>query len=1015
MSVPTLARLRISSVCFAAMLALLAVSGCGGGWGDLKPTIAIEGGKSETVTAGETATFSVTALGTAPFTYQWYLNGVAIQGATSSSYTTGPTVSSQNGSVYTVAVSNVAGSLMSSALVLTVNTPPAIIVQPESQTILVGQTATFAVTATGTAPLAYQWYLGGTAISGATSSSYTTPTTTAIGNSSVYTVKVTNVVDSVTSSPATLTVNPLVPTLSFGSIGAQTYGASAFTVSATSASSGAVTYSVTSGPATIAGNTVTLTGIGTVVLGASQAANGDYTAATASTSFTVTANVIITPITPANSTMAPGQQQTFSATASGGPTNTLTWTATGGSISSSGVWTPPDTAGTYIIKATSVDNPSVFVTTTATISIPMITSQPVSKNVCAGYSPSFTISASYASSYLWTEGGNPVGTSSTLIFNNVTAASDGNYMCTVTNGAGSVVSNTVTLNVLTPTTLSITSNPSSVSVYATQTATFSVSATGTGTLAYQWYTGTPGSGMIISSATSSTYTTGALTTANSGTTYYVTVTDTDCTDTTLTSTAATLTVTNTDTAVPPTIIIQPTGQTATVGGTATFSVTASGPGTLTYQWYRVPYETAAYIEANGPTAGVAVSGATSSTYTVPASETAQSNDGDNYYVVVENAYGTAQSVDAPLAIGNGILLQVTGQPQTVYVAAGSLASFTVTATCTGCIPAYQWYWSAPGSTSFTALADGAISSGTLNGATVGGATTSSLTLESVPSSASGSIFYAVVTSTSDGTTQIIGTNPISSNNAAMFVGSLGSINNLCSNTWVLNGNTPGYTSGDVPYQNTTNCTIELTNDQGNEHAAIYWPTLISTAKFTVNFTVTIAAGSNPADGFTMILADPSQGATTSSMGATGEGLGARGIPGFVLGFDTYQNGDIETGSHPGSCTNSNPNGACDPMTVPYMAVGQGATNLWENPWTYVNGNLDTAASTDYPDGTFTNATHAYVVTVVGGVMTVTIDGNELFSGPVKLPSVAYLGFTASTGGEEESVTISGLSATVSAP
>ena len=163
----------------------------------------------------------------------------------------------------------------------------------------------------------------------------------------------------------------------------------------------------------------------------------------------------------------------------------------------------------------------------------------------------------------------------------------------------------------------------------------------------------------------------------------------------------------------------------------------------------------------------------------------------------------------------------------------------------------------------------------------------------------------------------------------------------------------------------------------------------------------------------MVLADPSQGATTSSMGGTGEGLGARGIPGFVLGFDTFQNGNIETGDT--SDCSANPNGACDPMTVPYMAVGQGAANLWENPWTYVNGNLDTASSTDYSDYTFANATHAYVVTVDSGIMTVTIDGNELFSGSVTLPPVAYLGFTASTGGDEESVTISNLSAVVSAP
>ena len=1014
--------MRRASIVVCLTLSLLSMSGCGGGWGDLKPTIAVQSQQAQTIIAGQSATFKASATGTGPFTYQWYLNGTPINSATSSSYTTPATTGNDNGSVFTVSVTNAGGTVISQAYVLTVNTPPTITVQPASQTVAVGQSATFMVAATGTVPVSYQWYLNGAAISGATSASYTIPATLLTNSGSVYTVTASNVVESVTSTVATLTVSPLVPTLSFTTIAGQTYGAVPFAVSATSASSGAVTYSVTSGPATISGSTVTLTGVGTVVLGASQAANGNYTAATATTSFTVVANVSITPITPANQTMAPGQQA-FSATASGGPTNNLTWTTTEGTITSIGVWTSPNPAGTYTIRATSVDNPSAYVTTTAIVSIPVITTQPVSKNVCAGYSPSLTIGASYATSYLWSKGGTSVGTASTLTFDDVTTASSGSYICTVTNGAGSVVSNTATLNVMTATTLSITSNPSSVSVYATQTATFAVSANGTGTLSYQWYTGTPGSGTIISGATSSTYTTGALTTSDSGTKYYTTVTDTDCTGTTLTSTAATVTVNNTDTAVPPTIITQPTGQTATVDGTATFSVTASGPGTLTYQWYRVPYQTAAYIATNGPTAGVTISGATSSTYTVPTSETAESNDGDNYYVIVQNAYGSAQSINAPLAVGNGILLQITGQPETVYVASGSLASFSVTSTCTGCIPAYQWYWAVPGATSFSALTNGAVSSGTLNGATVGGVTTSSLTLESVPSSASGSVFYVVVTSTSDGTTQISGTNPITSSNAALFVGSLGSISNLCSTTWVLHGtkngvSSAGYSNGDVPYQNTSACTVQMTNDLGTEAAAIYWPTLISTAKFTVSFTVAMSAGSNPADGFTMILADPSQGATTSSLGRTGEGLGAAGIPGFVLGFDTYQNGNNDGGPLENTCpqyTGDTTNEACDPITVPYMAVGQGATNLWENPWTYVNGKLDTANSSNYSDITFANATHSYVVTVVSGVMTVTMDGNELFSGKVTLPSVAYLGFTASTGGEEESVTISNLSATVSAP
>jgi hypothetical protein len=64
----------------------------------------------------------------------------------------GATVSSQNGSVHTVAVTNGGGTVMSAPYDLTVNTPPAIPSQPANQTVLAGQAATFTVAATGTAP-----------------------------------------------------------------------------------------------------------------------------------------------------------------------------------------------------------------------------------------------------------------------------------------------------------------------------------------------------------------------------------------------------------------------------------------------------------------------------------------------------------------------------------------------------------------------------------------------------------------------------------------------------------------------------------------------------------------------------------------------------------------------------------------------------------------------------------------------------------------------------------------------
>src|SRR5436305_978809 len=99
---------------------------------------------NQTVTAGQMATFTVVAAGTAPLTYQWKKNGTAISGATSSSYTTPATTSSDNGSQFTVVASNTVGSVTSSAVTLTVSASavaPSVTTQPATQTVSAGQTA----------------------------------------------------------------------------------------------------------------------------------------------------------------------------------------------------------------------------------------------------------------------------------------------------------------------------------------------------------------------------------------------------------------------------------------------------------------------------------------------------------------------------------------------------------------------------------------------------------------------------------------------------------------------------------------------------------------------------------------------------------------------------------------------------------------------------------------------------------------------------------------------------------
>lgn len=159
----------------------------------------------QTVSAYDTATFAVVTTGPVAG-YQWFRNGAAILGATNSNYTTPPLSLSNNGDRYKVIVQNNVNSVMSDEVVLTViNIPVAIAVQPEPALAGPGQTAFFSVAVTGPFP-SYQWFKNGTAILGATDSSFTTAALSLSDNGEQYQVIVTNYCSSVTSVVAVLTV-----------------------------------------------------------------------------------------------------------------------------------------------------------------------------------------------------------------------------------------------------------------------------------------------------------------------------------------------------------------------------------------------------------------------------------------------------------------------------------------------------------------------------------------------------------------------------------------------------------------------------------------------------------------------------------------------------------------------------------------------------------------------------------------------------------------------------------------
>jgi len=172
---------------------------------------------------------------------------------------------------------------------------------------------------------------------------------------------------------------------------------------------------------------------------------------------------------------------------------------------------------------------------------------------------------------------------------------------------------------------SITSQPANVTVDAGRTATFSVAASSSSTLSYQWRR----NGSNISGATAASYTTPATTTADNGASYSVVVTNSAGS---VTSSAATLTV-RSATVTLPSITSQPASVTVDAGRTASFSVAASSSAALSYQWRR-----------NGSN----ISGATAANYTTPA--TTSADNGANYSVVVTNSAGSVTSSNATLTV-----------------------------------------------------------------------------------------------------------------------------------------------------------------------------------------------------------------------------------------------------------------------------------------------------------------------------------------------------------------------------
>jgi len=158
---------------------------------------------AQTVVAGSTAIFAVTATGTPVPTYQWQFGGINLTGATNASLTL-TDVQAANVGNYGVVVSNVAGQVTSNSAALALGAAGTITQQPVSVSVPAGGSANFTVTAIGNA-VTYQWNFNGTAIAGATNVTLNL-TNVQAGNVGNYTVTVSSNGPTVTSGTASLSL-----------------------------------------------------------------------------------------------------------------------------------------------------------------------------------------------------------------------------------------------------------------------------------------------------------------------------------------------------------------------------------------------------------------------------------------------------------------------------------------------------------------------------------------------------------------------------------------------------------------------------------------------------------------------------------------------------------------------------------------------------------------------------------------------------------------------------------------
>ena len=736
----------------------------------VNPALATTAPANKTVDSGQMATFSTVASGGSGvgYTYQWQVNGgsgfVNVStgtGGTTANYTTGTLSTADSNSKYQVIVTDsLGGTVTSAAATVTVN-PVLTTTAPVNATVDNGQTVTFSTIASGGSSIyTYQWqvnsgsgFVNVSTGTGGTTASYTTGTLSTADSDSEYQVIVSDSLgESVTSSIATVTVNPILATTAPANATVDSGQMATFSTTA-SGGSGTYTYQwqVNSGSGFVNVSTGTGGTTASYTTGALSIANNgsqyqvvvkdSFNNSVTSSTATVTIDPVLVTTAPANASVDSGQTATFSTIASGGRGGyTYQWQVNSGSgfvnvSTGTGSTTASYTTGTLsianngtqyqVIVTDSLNSSVTSSTATVTVNPVLATTAPANASVDSGQTATFSTMASGGSgtyTYQWqvnsgsgfvnvsTGTGGTAASYTTGVLSTVDSNSE--YQVIVSDSLGESVTSSTATVMVNPAVVAAT--PANATVDNGQMATFStVASGGSGAgYTYQWQVNT-GSGFVnVSGATAASYTTPVLHhIPDNGTQYQVIVTDS--LGGSVTSGIATVTVN------PALVTTAPANATVDNGQTATFSTTASGgSGIYTYQW-----------QVNSGSGFVNVStgsGGMTASYTTSSLSTVESNSA--YQVIVSDSLGQSVTSAAATVMVNSVL--ATTAPENASVDSGQTATFSTTASGGSGIYTYQWQVNS--------------SSGFVNVSTGTGGTTASYTTGTLSTADSNSEYQVIV-------------------------------------------------------------------------------------------------------------------------------------------------------------------------------------------------------------------------------------------------------------------------------